>query len=323
MRKLYYSLEQVERSLGFARDDVNIYILYLLFDMKKIRVGFIGLGLMGRPMAQNLLKAGFSLTVYNRTTGKTDEFKKLGCKVFSNTAELAKNVEIVISMVTGPEDVKEVYLGKDGVIQGVHKDLIAIDMSTIGPTAAIEVASLLSKKNIDFLDAPVTGSVPKAISGELTIFIGGEKRVFEKVKDIFLAMGKNLQYMGPTGAGQAIKLINNMIAAISLTGLAEGILLADNLGLKREKMVKALENSPVTSPYLRMKFDNFVDDDYQVAFSMNNMRKDLRLALSAFSKNNKKKKLPLLKISEKLLTQGVENGWGEKDLSAVIKVLEK
>lgn len=287
-----------------------------------IKIGFIGLGLMGRPMAQNLVKAGFDLSVYNRTKSKTEEFKKLGCKVFSSPAELAKNVDVIISMVTGPEDVKEVMLGKDGVIGGIHKRLIAVDMSTIGPVAAIKIANRFNRSKIDFLDAPVTGSVPKAISGELTIFIGGKKQVFEKLKLVFLAMGKNLQYMGSSGSGQAIKLINNMIAAISLTGFAEGILLADAMGLSRDKVTQALENSPVTSPYLRMKFTNFIKGEYNPAFSMINMRKDLRLALSAISKK-KKFDLPLLKLTEKLMDKGVDYGLGEKDLSTVIRVIEK
>lgn len=288
----------------------------------KTKIGFIGLGLMGRPMVRNLLKSGFSVSVYNRTKAKTEEFKNLGCQVYGTPKELAQNSDVVISMVTGPDDAQEVLCGKNGVIHGAHDGLIAIDMSTIGPTKAIEIASQLKEKKVDFLDGPVTGSVPKAISGELTIFIGGKKEIFEKVKDIFLAMGKNLQYMGSNGSGQVIKLINNMIAAISLTGFAEGMLLADNLGLSREKASLALENSPVTSPYLRLKFGNFIKDNYDTAFSLSNMRKDLRLALSALSQNKKNHILPLLKLTEKLMDRGVKKGWGEKDLSAVIKVIK-
>lgn len=278
---------------------------------------------MGRPMAKNLLKAGFSLSVYNRTRSKTEEFRNLGCKMFATPKELAQNSEIIISMVTGPKDVKEIHLGKNGIVEGIHKGLIVIDMSTIGPKAAIEVADKFKNNNIDFLDAPVTGSVPKAVTGELTIFIGGKKEIFEKVRDVFSAMGKNLQYMGSSGSGQAIKLVNNMIAAIEVVGLAEGMLLADSLNLPREKVASALENAPLTSPYLRMKFANFVKENYEVAFSMKNMRKDLRLALLVLSGNNKNLKLPILQLTEKLLTIGVEKGLGEKDLSAVIKVLEK
>lgn len=281
------------------------------------------MGLMGRPMALNISKTGFPLSVYNRTKKKTDEFKKLGCKVFNSPKELAKNTDVVISMVTGPADVKDVHIGKEGVMNGIHTGLIVIDMSTIGPQAAIEVAHVYKKKGIPFLDAPVTGSTSKAISGELTIFIGGKWKTFEKVKPVFMAMGKNLQYMGKSGSGQAIKLINNLIGAIEVAGLAEGMLLADVLGLSREKVAYALENAPITSGYLKTKFENYIKDDYSVAFSMRNMRKDLRLALDVLSAKNKKLKLPLLAITEKLLTQGVENALGEKDLSAVIKVLEK
>lgn len=284
----------------------------------KLKVGFIGLGLMGKPMALNILKAGFSLAVYNRSKSKTEKFRKLGCTVFGSPKELARNVDVVISMVTGPDDVRQVHLGKKGTITGAREGLVAIDMSTIGPKASIEIANELRNKNIEFLDAPVTGSVWKATSGELTIFIGGKKEVYEKVKRILMAMGNDLQYIGEGGKGQAIKLINNMIAAISLTGLAEGMLLADSLGLSREKTAKGLENSPVISSYLRMKFGNFVKDDYSVAFSVKNMIKDLRLAISNLPK---KRTLPLLKLTEELMTKTDKKGLGEKDLSAIIKVL--
>lgn len=136
----------------------------------KLKVGFIGLGLMGNPMAKNILKSGFSLSVYNRSKERTKEFKKLGAEIYDSPKELAENVDVIVSMITGPKDVEDVFLGKSGVAKGAKKGLIAIDMSTIGPAAAKNIYKNLQKQEISFLDAPVTGSVIRAVSGELTIF---------------------------------------------------------------------------------------------------------------------------------------------------------
>jgi 3-hydroxyisobutyrate dehydrogenase-like beta-hydroxyacid dehydrogenase len=173
------------------------------------KVGFIGLGLMGNPMAKNILKKGFSLTVYNRTKEKTVDLVSLGALVADSPAVLAKEVDVIITMVTSGKDVAEVLFGKNGVAQGAKKGLIVIDMSTIGPTTAKDISQKLHKHGIAFLDAPVTGSTPKAISGELTIFVGGEKEILDSVYGVLSAMGTNIVYLGQAGSGQAIKLINN------------------------------------------------------------------------------------------------------------------
>ncbi len=270
-------------------------------------------------MSKNILKKGFPLGVYNRTKKKTEELKKLDAKVFDSPQELAKHSDVVITMITGPKDVKEVYLGRESVVKGAKKGLIAIDMSTIGVQTAQFVHKSLKKYNIDFLDAPVTGSVPKAVTGGLTIFIGGDKKIYQKVKDIFSAMGTNLHYMGPSGTGQAMKLINNQLIATSLAGLAESMLLADVLHLSRQKVADVLATVPAISPFMKMKLSNMVSEDYTTAFSMSNMRKDLRLAL----REAKKKRMPVLKLVESLFTKGVDDeNLGEKDNSAILHVLK-
>lgn len=282
-----------------------------------MKVGFIGLGLMGNPMAKNLHKKGFKLSVYNRSKNKTSEFKKMGLNVCDTPKQLTQVSQVVITMVTGPKDVEEVLFGKDGVIYGAKRGLIVIDMSTIGVKSAKKIAQRLNKLGIEFLDAPVTGSVSKATIGELTIFIGGKKKIFNKCRKIFEAMGTNLQYMGETGFGQAIKLINNAIIGISLTALAEGMLLADSLKLSRKKAAKALENAPLASPMIKMKLPNMVRNKFPTAFSMSNMYKDLKLAKE---ENNS---LPLLKLVESLYKKGVKKGLSEKDNSAILQVLSK
>lgn len=285
------------------------------------KVGFIGLGLMGNPMAKNLLKKGFPLTVYNRTRSKTAEFSELGAKIAQSPQELPRLVDVVVTMVSGPKDVKEVLLGPQGVIKGGKPGLISIDMSTIGPLAAKKIAQTLKKAKIEFLDAPVTGSVVKATSGELTIFIGGEEKVYRKAKPVLEAMGTDLQYMGPIGAGQAMKLINNHLVASSLIALAEVVLLADILKLPYLKVSEALENVFAMSPLMKIKLPMMLARKFPVAFSMANMHKDERLTLEEAKKAEKN--LPMLKLVERLYRQGLKEGLAGKDNSTILAVLEK
>lgn len=294
---------------------------------QKITVGFIGLGLMGNPMAKNILKAGFSLNVYNRTLSKTEELKKLGARVFLSPKEIAQNSDIVISMVTAPEDVKEVMTGKNGVEYGAKKGLIAVDMSTIGPSAAKEIGRHLEKHGVDFLDAPVTGSTPKAITGELAIFIGGKKETYKKTKNVFCAMGTNLQYIGPMGSGQAVKLVNNVIIAATVVGLAEGVLMGEVFGLSKEKISDALKDVPAFSMYMRLKMENFLKENYAPIFTLKNMKKDLYLAYDELKKagymKKMKAKFPLFYHIARLYKKGIADGLGGEDMCAVFKVLQE
>lgn len=286
----------------------------------KLKIGFIGLGLMGRPMALNILKAGFPLTVYNRTESRTKEFKKLGAQVALSPLELGQKSDVVITMVTGPKDVRQVVLGKKGVAENCESSPIIIDMSTIGPSSAQEIAQDLKTCGIDFLDAPVTGSVSRAETGELTIFVGGKEKTLQKVRPVLEAMGTDIIFMGPNGFGQAIKLVNNLIAGETVATLAEAYLLADNLKLSRKKVTEALQNVFGVSPNMKAKMPNMTASKFPTAFSVANIRKDLNLAQKELDNPNS---LPLLKTSEKLYHQGIKNGFGDEDLSAVIKVLEE
>lgn len=297
---------------------------------KKLRVGFIGLGLMGKPMALNILKAGFPLSVFNRSSKRLAEFKKLaGVTLYDSPAALASNVDVVISCVTGPRDVRQVMLGRKGVAEGDHKNLIAIDMSTIGPSAAIEIGEDLQECGVEFLDGPVTGGTTGAENGTLTIFIGGDEEVYKKVKPVFEAMGKNLQYMGKLGNGQAIKLINNLIVGMTTEALAEGFLLGDVLGLKRHRVSEALENVFGMSPGMRVKMPNMIANTFPPSFSVANIRKDLRIAINESKSQRVReskgpkvgKKLPGLANAEKLYAKGVKIGMGDDDLSAIIAIL--
>ncbi|VVA44268.1 6-phosphogluconate dehydrogenase, NAD-binding protein [Candidatus Roizmanbacteria bacterium] len=285
-----------------------------------MKIGFIGLGLMGNLMAKNIHKSGFDLTVYNRTSGKTDEFKKLGVKIASSPKELAQRTDVIITMITAAQDVKQILFGKNGVIYGKNKDLVVIDMGTIGPTAAREIAERLEENQIDFIDAPVTGSTPKAKTGELTIFVGGKKEVFEKVKPVLLAMGKNIHYMGGSGLGQAIKMINNQLIAATITALAEGMLLADVLNLNRKLAADVLSTVPALSPMMNLKLSDYVKNEFPLLFSMSNMTKDLKLA--NYEAKKTKKKLPLAEKNLQLFKKAMKKGLGPRDFSSIIRVID-
>jgi 3-hydroxyisobutyrate dehydrogenase len=286
------------------------------------KVGFIGLGLMGNPMAKNILKKGFPLTVYNRTPEKTKELVSLGASVANSPKELAAQVDILITMITSGKDVEEVLFGNNGMVEAAKQDLIVIDMSTIGPTKAREIGAKLKEHTIAFLDAPVTGSTPKAISGELTIFVGGEKETLEKAHDVLSAMGTNIVHLGPMGSGQAIKLINNYIIASNLIALSDGMLLADALDLSREKAAEALLQTPNLSPTLQMKLSNYVKDNYPLAFTIANMRKDVTLALEEMKRANIT--LPDLVEVQKLYDAAYQDAsLAQEDLSIIIKQIEK
>lgn len=285
--------------------------------MSKLKVGFIGLGLMGRPMALNIHKAGFSLSVYNRSESKLKEFKKLGIKTYPSPASLAENVDVVISCITAPKDVRAVFLGRNGVAEGAKKGLIAIDMSTIGPQSAKEIGDDLKEFGIEFLDAPVTGGTSGAENGTLTIFVGGKEAVLEKVRPILSSMGANIQYMGVLGSGQAIKLINNFIIASSLSVFLEGLILAKDMGLSKKRAIEVLETTPTLPSPVKSKLENFKNNKFPVSFSLSNMQKDVSLA-----KLSSKSSLKILKTVEGLFKKGKKNGLGEEDVSAIFKVIQ-
>lgn len=286
--------------------------------MDKLKVGFIGLGLMGNPMAKNILKAGFPLSVYNRSSQKTKEFLKIGVNVYDSPAEMAKNSDVIIAMVTAGKDLEEVLFNRNGVVAGAKEGLILIDMSTIGPTSARKISRKLSRNGIGFLDAPVTGSTAKAQSGELTILVGGDKKVFEKVKGILKVLGTDISYIGPSSAGQAMKLVNNLMGGISVAAVAEGMVLADKLRLPRSQVLEVLGDVWVVSPNMKAKMQLMAQKKYPVAFSLANMRKDLKLTLDEIGKASN---LRLLRETEKLLKKGMDQGLAAEDYSAIEKII--
>jgi len=274
---------------------------------------------MGVPMAKNILAKWGNLFVWNRTPDRANELISLGAKFCNSKKELAESVDILITMVTAGSDVWDVLFSSEGVIHSLKEDTIIIDMSTIWVEWAQKIWKELTKTGIHFLDAPVTGSTPKAITGELTIFIWGNENIFERARPVLSMMGTNLQYMGDGGKGQAMKLINNSLVAYSMIGLAEVMKLSSGMWLSLDRTAEVIKTLPVSSIYTAMKVDNFVKDEYPMMFSLANMEKDIALAYEEMKKSWIS--LPMLALAQGLYKKWVEEDIGDLDVSAIGRVL--
>lgn len=286
----------------------------------KPRIGFIGLGLMGAPMCERLFKAGYKVTVWGRSAAGCKPLIKAGALVSNTPAELAAQSDMVITMVTGPKDVGEVLFGRNGVVDGAHKDLTVIDMSTIGRQAAVGVADALQDYDIDFLDAPVTGSVPSAESGMLVIMVGGEKRVFKRCEKVLKVMGTP-HHMGGTGMGQIIKVSQNMIGAAQIAVLGEAIALCEAYGLSARKVAEVMPHMAIASPLIKMKLSVMAGRNYKTLFSLANMHKDLKLGQQEARRAGLK--LRVGKSAETVHSLAMQQGHAQKDFSVVREIPRK
>ncbi|MFQ6082732.1 MAG: NAD(P)-dependent oxidoreductase [Candidatus Aminicenantia bacterium] len=287
--------------------------------MKKI--GFIGLGLMGKPMARNLIKKGFSLAVYNRTLKKVEEFRKEGIEGYSTPQEVAQDCEVVITMVTDHKAVEEVILGEKGAINNVKPGTVFIDMSTISPRASIKISQKLKEKGCFFLDAPVSGSTWAAQEGTLAIMVGGEKEVYENNLDVLKAMGKKVVYMGPNGCGSYAKLINNLIGATFAGVLAEGIITAEKVGLDVSSLLEILSSGAFKSPLIEIKGPKMAVKDYSPQFSLNLMFKDLCYMMET----SKELGLPILlgSLTKKIYQAAKNTTDGQLDYAVIVEFYRK
>ena len=285
------------------------------------RVGFIGLGIMGMPMAHNLLKADFEVVAYNRTISKTEALVKEGARQANSPREVAKECSVVITMVTDTPDVEQVILGKDGVIEGVKPGSVVIDMSTISPKATQEIATRLEEKGAHMLDAPVSGGDVGAINATLAIMVGGDVRVFERCRPIFEAMGKHIVHVGPNGMGQTVKLINQILLVGCLNGVAEALVFAQKSGVDLEKAIEAVKGGAAGSWVLSNLGARIIRRDFKPGFLVDLMEKDLRLVMEAAAEM----KLPLPGTS--LIHQWYYAlqvaGEGKSAYSALVKVIER
>jgi 2-hydroxy-3-oxopropionate reductase len=283
-------------------------------------IGFIGLGIMGRPMARNLLKAGYSLVVHSRSRGPVDEIVKTGATAAASPRDVAAQCDVLITMLPNSPDVEQVALGPSGILEGARRGLIFADMSTISPIVSQKVGKALEAKGVAMLDAPVSGGEKGAIDGALSIMVGGDKSVFERVLPIFQAMGKTITLLGPLGFGGFTKLANQIIVAVNLTALAEALTLGKKAGLDRELLLTALAGGLAGSKCLDQKKPNYVSNTYNPGFKVDLHYKDLGLIME--SARALGVPLPATAVVQELFNALRVKGRGGLDHSGVITLLE-
>ena len=244
-----------------------------------MRIGFIGLGIMGKPMAKNLLKAGYELVVFDVVEAPLKEVVAAGAKAATSPKDVASQCELIITMLPNSPHVKKAVLGKDGVIEGIKSGSILVDMSSIAPLASREIATELAAKGVEMLDAPVSGGEPKAIDGSLAIMVGGKEAIFEKVKDILLKMGASAVLCGDIGAGNVTKLSNQIIVALNIAAMSEAFVLATKAGVDPEKVFNAIKGGLAGSTVLNAKAPMVLEGNYKPGFRIELHIKDLQNAL--------------------------------------------
>ena len=284
--------------------------------MASKKIGWIGLGNMGVPMAGNLVRAGYTVTVYNRTATKAAVLVEAGAKLVSSPSVLWETADIVITMVSDDAALREIHGGERGLLAGARAGQMVIDLITVSPVTSRELAGPLAAKGVDYLDAPVAGSVRPAELGQLVIMAGGKKESYETALPIFEKLGKASFLMGEQGAGNTAKLAINTLLAFNMQGLAESVLFAKEKGIRPEAMLAVIGESAAANGITKMKTANMVEDNFQAAFALKHLAKDLRLALSQGLHT------PGGITMHDSFRQALINGWGEKDISAIFPFLE-
>ena len=245
------------------------------------KIGFIGLGIMGRGMVQNLLDAGFDLTVWNRTGRRMDPFLAAGAQGADNPAALARQCDITIVCVSDTPDVKEVILGEDGIIHGISAGNLVIDMSTISPQATMALAKDLADRGARMLDAPISGGSEGAAQGTLSIMVGGDAQQVARARPLFEAMGSAITHVGDNGAGQTVKLVNQILVVVNMLAVGEALLFAEAGGLDLEKTLEAVQAGAAGSWMLSNRGPQVIERDWRPGFTIDLQQKDLRLVLEA------------------------------------------
>jgi 2-hydroxy-3-oxopropionate reductase len=275
---------------------------------------------MGRPMAKNLLKAGFSLVVHSRSRGPVDDLVKAGATAAGSSKDVAAQCDVLITMLPNSPEVEQVALGPNGIIEGARQGLLFADMSTISPIVSQKVGQALAAKGVAMLDAPVSGGEKGAIDGALSIMVGGDKAIFERVLPVFQAMGKTITLLGPLGFGGFTKLANQIIVAVNLTALAEALTLGKKAGLDRELLLTALAGGLAGSKCLDQKKANYVANTYNPGFKIDLHYKDLGLIME--SARALGVPLPATAVVQELFNALRVKGRGGLDHSGVITLLE-
>lgn len=286
-----------------------------------MKIGFIGLGIMGKPMSKNLLKAGYSLVVMDRNAGAVAEVVAAGATSASSPKAVAEACDVVITMLPNSPHVKDVVLGENGVIEGAKKGLVVIDMSSIAPLASREIHAELSKKGVDMLDAPVSGGEPKAIDGTLSVMVGGNKAIFDKHYDIMKAMAGSVVHTGDVGAGNVTKLANQVIVALNIAAMSEALVLATKAGVNPELVYQAIRGGLAGSTVLDAKAPMVLDRNFKPGFRIDLHIKDLANALD--TSHGVGAQLPLTAAVMEMMQALKADDMGTCDHSALARYYEK
>ena len=286
-----------------------------------MKIGFIGLGTMGAPMARNLLRAGFELTVHNRTRAKEEALVAAGATRAASPREAAVDADVVITNVSDTPDVEAVVLGEDGAVHGLKKGSVLIDVSTISPSVTRAIAAKLAERGVAMLDAPVSGGSEGAEKGTLSIMVGGEPEVFERMKPVLEAMGKTVTLVGPVGSGQVTKAINQTIIAGTYAAVAEGMAMGLAAGIDLEAAHRALSGGAAGSWVLSNRAQNMIDNRYPLGFRTRLHLKDLGIALE--TARDLGVPVPVTAYVEQLETGLVKRGFGDEDVSNVARAVRE
>lgn len=284
-----------------------------------MNVGFVGLGIMGKPMVGHLIKGGHTLYLHSRS-GVPDELKSAGGKACGSAKEVAQKADVVITMVPDTPDVEKVLFGKDGVAEGLSKDKIVIDMSSISPIATKEFAERIRKLGADYVDAPVSGGEVGAKNAALTIMVGSAEKTFARIKPLFELMGKNITLVGEVGAGQVCKVANQIVVALNIEAVAEALLLASKAGVDPARVRQALMGGFAASKVLEVHGERMIKRTFDPGFRIELHQKDLNLALS--SARALKMSLPNTATAQELFNACQAQGGARWDHSAMVKALE-
>jgi 2-hydroxy-3-oxopropionate reductase len=286
-----------------------------------MEIGFIGLGIMGKPMSKNLIKAGYKITVFDIVKEAVKEVVAAGAREGSSPKDVASKCDIIITMLPNSPHVKSVVLGKDGVIEGAKPGTLVVDMSSIAPLASKEIAAALKEKNIEMIDAPVSGGEPKAVDGTLAIMVGGKEEHFNKVKDILLKMGSSAVLCGEIGAGNVTKLANQMIVALNIAAMSEAYVLATKAGVDPEKVFNAIKGGLAGSTVLNAKSPMVLDGNYKAGFRIELHIKDLQNALDTAHEIGTP--IPLTSAVMEIMQALKVDGKAKDDHSGLIQFYEK
>jgi 2-hydroxy-3-oxopropionate reductase len=285
------------------------------------KIGFVGLGIMGRPMARNLMEAGHELVLYNRTRSKAED---LGAEVATNPREVAERSGVIFTMLPGPPEVEEVVAGEDGLLQGAGEGSLIVDTSTSSPVLARELARTARERGVGMLDAPVSGGDVGAIEGTLSIMVGGSEEDFERARPFFEVLGETVTHVGPSGAGQLVKACNQIVVALAIEAVSEALVLGSRGGVAPEKILEVLSGGLAANKVMEVKRDKFLERDFEPGGKVEFHRKDLRIALEA----GREYGVPLpvtavvCQMFEALMAKG-RGGWDHSSLLALIEDLAR